>query len=166
MVITPEKYIERLNELLQKKMSKLQEILALTGKQTDAITEDGLDRLNKLIEEKQRKIDDIDQLDEEFETYYERLKSILGISRLDQLDALKPEDRAAAGAKQLKGLTAEILEIMRSISEIEQVNQQKSKSLLGGFSNEIRRINQGKMANNAYRYGPASAPSYFLDKKK
>lgn len=169
MVTTPEMYIERLDELLQKKKQKLQEIFALTEKQTDSITENGLDNLNKLIEEKQKKIDEIDKLDEEFGTYFLRLKSILGISRLDQLDVSKLEGTAVTGAKQLKSLTAEIMEIIRSISEKEQVNNQKSKNLLGEFGSEIRKINQGKKTNNAYnayKSGSASAPSFFLDKKK
>ena len=166
MDTSPEKYMERLNELLQKKKQKLQEILSLTQKQTDAITEDGLNSLKKLIDEKQQKIDEIDKLDEEFGTYFLRLKSILGISRLDQLDASKLEGAAVAGAKQLKSLTAEIMKTIQNISEIEQVNNQKSNNLLGVFSSEIRKINLGKKANNAYKSVPNSAPSYFLDKKK
>ena len=166
MNITSEKYIERLNELLQKKKALLLDILTLTQAQTEAITEEGLDGLNKLIDDKQAIIDGINKLDEEFGTYYQRLKSTLGITRLDQLDAAKLEGGASDGAKQLKSLTAEILDVVRDISEIEKVNSQKSNKLLGQFGNEIKKINQGKKANNAYKSGAASAPSYFIDKKK
>lgn len=162
----PDQYFGRLSELLQKKKGLLGEILELTGKQTEAITEDGLDSLNKLIDEKQQKIDAIDKLDEEFQVYFQRLKSTAGISGLEQLDASKLEGVAAEGARQLKGLTAEIMDIIRAIGEIEKENSEKSQKLLSHFSGEIRKINLGKHANNAYKPAPYSTPSYFLDKKK
>lgn len=162
----PEKYIERLNEFLLKKKALLLDILTLTQAQTEAIAEDSLDSLNNLINSKQLKIDEINKLDEEFGTCCSRLKSILGISNLDQLDATKIEYGVSEGAKQLKGLTAGILDVIRNISEVEKGNSQKSNKLLEQFGNEIKKINQGRKANNAYKPGSVSAPSYFLDKKK
>ena len=162
----PEKYIRQLNELLQKKKVLLLDILTMTKAQTEAIAEDSLDNLNNLINSKQLKIDEIDKLDEDFGTCCSSLKSTLGISNLDQLDAAKLGGAASEGAKQLKGLTAGILDVIRSISDIEKVNSQKSNKLLEQFGNEIKKINQGKKANNAYKPGYVSAPSYFLDKKK
>jgi hypothetical protein len=166
MVTTPEKYMERLVEILQKKKDILLNILDLTRKQTEEITEDGLDALNKLIDGKQKKIDEIDKLDEEFGVYFQRLKSTLGISRLDQLEASKLDAAAAEKAKSLKSLTAEILDVIKSINKLEEINSRKSQELLGEFSKQIRSINQGKKANNAYKPTPYSAPSYFVDKKK
>jgi hypothetical protein len=90
----------------------------------------------------------------------------LGISHLNQLEEAKLENSASEGAKQLKAMTAEVLDLIRSISEIEKVNSQKSDKLLEQLGNEIKKINQGKKANNAYKPGPVKAPSYFLDKKK
>ena len=162
----PEKHIERLNELLLKKKALLLDILALTQAQTGAITEDRLDSLNELINNKQLKIDETTKLDEEFGVYYSRLKSTLGISHLDQLEAAKLEGGAFQGAKQLRELTAGILDIIRNISEIEKTNSQKSNELLEQFGKEIKKINQSKRANSAYKPGPVNAPSYFLDKKK
>lgn len=166
MNITSEKYIERLNELSRKKKALLFDILKLTQAQTEAITEDGIDGLNRLINDKQSIIDDIGKLDEEFGTYYQRLKSTMEITHLEQLDDTKLEGSASEGARQLKSLTSEILNVIRDISEIEKINSQKSNKLLEQFGNEIKKINQGKIANNAYKSGAASAPSYFLDKKK
>lgn len=166
MNTTPEKYIERLNELLQKKKALLLDILTLTQAQSEAITDEDLDSLNNLINSKQLKMDAINKFDEEFGTYYQRLKSTLGISHLDQLDTAKLESSASESAKQLKGLTAEILKVIRDIGEIEKANDQKSKKLLEQFGSEIKKINQGKKANSAYNPGPVSSPSYFLDKKK
>lgn len=165
MVMTTDKYIERLFELHQKKKELLSDILDFTQKQTDMIAEDGLDSLGNLIEEKQQKINAIDKLDEEFEIYFQRLKTAMGISKLEQIDEIKLGASAATGARQLKSLTAEILDIIRRINEIEQLNSEKSKKLLDEFGKEIRNINQGKKVSNAYKPTPISSPSYFLDKK-
>lgn len=166
MNMTPEKYINRLNELLLKKRVLLLDILELTQAQTGAITEDGLESLNNLISSKQVKIDGIDKLDDEFGTYYQRLKSTLGITHLDQLDTGKLDGNASEGAKQLKGLTVEILDIIRRIKDIEEENNHKSNRLMEQFGSEIKKINQGKKANNAYNPGPFKTQSYFVDKKK
>lgn len=166
MNMTQGKCIERLNELLFKKKVLLLDILALTRAQTEAIAEDSLDSLNNLINSKQLKIDEVNKLDEEFGAHYSRLKSTMGISSLDQLDNAKLESGASEGAKQLKDLTAGILNVIRSISEVEKENSQKSNKLLAQFGSEIKKINLGKKANNAYKSGSISAPSYFLDKKK
>jgi len=166
MNTSPEKYIERLNELLLKKKALFGEILALTQAQTDVITEDGLDSLKELINKKQLKIDSIDKLNEEFEIYYSRLKDTLGISDMQQLDTAKLSGEALTGAKRLKALTAEIMDVIRQISEIEKVNSKKSIDLREQLGNEIKKINQSKKVNNAYNPEPYNAPSYFLDKKK
>ena len=164
MNISPVEYIERLNELLEKKKALLADILGITRAQTEAVTEDGMAGLSDLIKNKQLKIDEINKLDEEFGIYYQRLKSALGISRLDQIDAEKLD--GAAQARRLKELTAEILDVIRDIAVIERENSRKSKKLLEKFGNEIKKINQGKRANNAYKPGAFGVPSYFVDKKK
>ena len=166
MDTSPVKYIERIIEKLVKKKALLLDILELTRTQTDSITEDGMDKLGSLIAAKQEKIDEIDKLDEEFSIYYERLKSSMGISQLNEIDISKLGGEAHEKAVNLKELTAEILDIIQNISEIEKVNNRNSKILLDKFSNEIRKINQGKRANNAYRKEVFGTPSYFLDKKK
>jgi hypothetical protein len=155
MNTTPEKYIERLNELLLKKRALLLDILSLTQAQTEAIAEDSLNSLDDLINSKGLKIDAVNKLDEEFGIYCLKLKSALGISKLDQLDATVLGGNASEGAKQLKGLTAGILDLIRSISEVEKGNSQKSNKLLEQFGNEIKKINQGRKANNAYKAGSA-----------
>lgn len=164
MNISPVEYIERLNELLEKKKALLADILGITRAQADTVTEDGMAGLSDLIKNKQLKIDEINKLDEEFGIYYQRLKSALGISRLDQIDAEKLD--GAAQARRLKELTAEILDVIRDIAVIERENSRKSKKLLEKFGNEIKKINQGKKANNAYKPGAFGVPSYFVDKKK
>lgn len=161
MDITPEKYIERLIDLLKKKHVLLRSILSLTQAQVSQINEESIDKLQKLIDEKQHVIDDINSLDDEFNVYFTRLKSTLKINSLDELNAEELE-----GAKVLKEVTAGIISLIKEISELEKTNNEKSKELLGTLSGEIKKLNQGKKVNTGYVSKPFNSASYFIDKKK
>lgn len=161
MNMTPDKYVDRLIEILQKKKVFLQGMLVLTEAQSGTISEDGLDRLQKLIEEKQLKIDAIDKLDGEFNVFFQRLKTSIKIKSLEELDIT-----GIPAAKQLKSITGEVMEIISQIGELERQNSEKSKKLLNFLGSEIKKINQGKKVNNAYAPPPTGIPSYFIDKKK
>ena len=161
MNTSPEKYIERLIDILKKKHVLLRAILSLTQAQSSEIKEDSIGELQKLIDEKQHVIDDINILDEEFNVYFTRLKTTLKINSLDELNAAGIES-----AKHLKEITAGIINLVSEISEIEKTNNDKSKELLGKLGGEIKKINQGKKVNTTYASKPGSTPAYFIDKKK
>ncbi|MGI6668013.1 MAG: flagellar export chaperone FlgN [Acetivibrionales bacterium] len=76
-------YQDKMIEILERKKMLLGDMMTLTEAQASAINADTLDRLQELVEEKQRRIDEIDKLDEEFVVYMERLKEAYGIKRLD-----------------------------------------------------------------------------------
>lgn len=161
MNTSAEKYFERMIEILRNKRNLLSEMLDLTQEQANVIKSDTLSVLQKLIEEKQARIDAIDKLDEEFSVYMGRLKTTTRVKSLEELDA-----SSYPAAAQLKGITGEILELIKKISEIEKLNSNKSKELLSDLGGEIKKINQGKKVNKAYSPEPISTPSYFMDKKK
>lgn len=156
-----EKYMDRLTEILHKKQGLLQEILDLTRSQTMAVDEEDLEKLQKLIEGKQARIDAIDRLDEEFNVYFQRLKSTLKINSLSELDTA-----GSPKTIQLKEATAGILKLIISIGDVEKVNSEKSQKLLKDMGNDIKKLNQGKKVNSAYTPSPFKLPSYFIDKKK
>ncbi len=156
-----EKYFDRMIENLKNKQKLLIEMSDLTQAQAGVIKSDTLPVLQKLIDEKQIRIDAIDKLDEEFSVYMGRLKSTAGVNSLEELDV-----STYPAAAQLKGITTEILGLIKKISEIEKLNSSKSKELLNELGGEIKKINQGKKVNKAYSPGPVSLPSYFVDKKK
>ncbi len=156
-----EKYFYRMVEILDRKQLLLEDMLALTQAQTPVIMADTLDELERLIDEKQQKIEAIDKLDEEFSVYYERLKATANVKKLDDIDA-----RAFPGAKLLKERTGEILELVNSISQIEKSNNEKSRKLHEQLGSEIKKINQGKRINNAYNPTPSNSTAFFVDKKK
>ena len=153
---------DRMIELLTRKKQLLGDMLDLTKTQTGVIAAGTLDELQKLIDEKQQRIDEIDKLDADFKVYFESLKIAFGINKLNELNAAgNPQ------ARQLKQITSEVLELVVEISAVEKVNSEKSKRLLDELGTQIKNVNQGKKINNAYSK-PASAnpSSFFMDKKK
>lgn len=161
MDVSLEKYVDRLIEIQGKKKVLLQGLLELTEAQTKAINEEDIDQLNKLIDQKQLRIDDISKLDEEFGVYFARLKMSQKVSSLDELDMT-----GVRGAKELKATTSNLVQLITSISIIEKQNSEKSNKLLIELGSEIKKINQNKKVNNVYSPIQVKTPSYFIDKKK
>jgi uncharacterized protein YdiU (UPF0061 family) len=161
MNTSAEKYFDRMIEILKNKQNLLREMFDLTQAQANVIKSETLSVLQKFIEEKQIRIDAIDKLDEEFSVYMERLKTTAKVKSLEELNA-----SVYPAAAQLRGITGEILELIKKISDTEKINSSKSKELLNNLGGEIRKINQGKKVNKAYSPEPVNAPSYFVDKKK
>jgi|BioPla2DNA2_1021312.scaffolds.fasta_scaffold17150_4 predicted transcriptional regulator len=162
MDITSEGYIERLIDISSKKDGYLKELLHLTVAQSDVIKEEGLEELQKLINDKQRKIEEINKVDEDFNVYFTRLKQKLGISRLDEIN-----NPGIKGVKELQEIIAQIMKNVEQISEIENQNVNRAKNLLNDFGSNIRRINEGRKVNTAYNNTSSlNTPSYYIDKKK
>lgn len=161
MEFPAEKYIKKLIDSLKKKYVLLRSILSLTQAQSSEINENAVEKLQKLIDEKQNTIDEINKLDDEFDACFTRLKNALKVNSLDELDAVGIE-----GAKHLKEITADIINLIKEISEIEKANNLKSEELLNNLRSEIKKINQTKTINNAYGSRPGNKAAYFIDKKK
>ena len=158
---SPEKYVGRLIDLLKKKHVLLHSLLSLTQSQSDQINEESIEILQRLIDEKQLVIDDINKLDDEFNVYFSRLKSTLKINSLDELNAAGLD-----GARHLKEITAGIINLIKEISQLEKDNNEKSTELLNYLGGEIKKINQGKKMNNSYTSRPINTTAYYIDKKK
>lgn len=162
MDTSPEKYVERLIEISNRKYKLLQDMLALTGEQANAINESSIEGLEKLVDSKQAKINEIDKIDEEFNVYFQRLKQQLKIKSLDELS-----EPAIKGARELQGTVKRLVALMNEIFALEKQNNQKAKGLLDSLANEVKKLSQTKKVNLAYNHaGPKILPSYFIDKKK
>ncbi|NMA65585.1 MAG: flagellar protein FlgN [Clostridiaceae bacterium] len=156
-----EEYIKRMTELSQKKYVLLKEMLVLTKSQTSAIANENMNDLERLIQSKQERIERIDKLDDEFKTCYLKLKELLKVNKLDEIKEMK-----IAGVKELQDTVGQIAEIIKEISEIENKNKDEIKKIMALTAVEIKKINQGKTANSAYKPSQSMAPSYFIDKKR
>jgi len=160
--MTPEQYIPKLIELSKKKLSGINELLILTKEQSAIISEDSADELNRLIDLKQCQINIINEVDEAFEVYYSRLKSILGVQSIEEMKM-----RQLQGAAELKQIVTTIFKTIKQIQSIEIDNKNNAQAIANKLANDIRRIKQSKMANNGYNVAANQPqPSYFYDKKK
>ncbi|TYQ16856.1 UNVERIFIED_CONTAM: FlgN protein [Acetivibrio alkalicellulosi] len=157
-----QQYIKRMIEVSKKKQIVLQDILLLTMAQTEAIETDGMEGLERLLENKQKKIEVIDRLDLDFSTCFTKIKDIFNVESLEDAKMASIE-----GVNELKRSIEKILEILKEISGVEKQNSDKVKNIMTDLSGRIKRINQGKKVNSLYNgYDDESSSSYFIDKKK
>lgn len=162
MDASPELCVQRVIEASNKKYSCLQELILLTREQTEAISEESMDGLEKLIGKKQVKIDEINKVDQDFGVYVDLLKQKLGVSKLDEI-----KSPGLKGLKELKQITGQIMELLNEINALEKQNNEKAKSVLDDLGAKIRQIREGKKLNNVYNTGAGIIPpAYFVDKKK
>jgi hypothetical protein len=160
--MTPEEYVQKLIELSDKKLERLKEILALTEQQSRIISEDSADEINNLIAQKQKQIDMIDELDNSFEIYYSRLKSVLGVESIEDIRMSQ-----ISGSAELKQIVTVIFNTAKQIQKLEVENKNRVQEIVNKLAGDIRRIKQAKTANNGYNIaGKLPQPAYFFDKKK
>lgn len=151
-----ENYIERLIEISVEKQKKLEDILTLTRAQAKAIEEEGIESLGKLLDDKQKIIDEINKNDEEFYAYYEKIKEKYGVKSLENLETLNTKN-----TRGLQEVISSIKKTLQEISRLEKENNKKVKETLEDLSSKIRKINQGKKASNVYsRDSETNAVSY------
>lgn len=160
--MTPEQYIQKLTDLSLKKSDSMKKILILTKKQAEVITEDSIEELQNLIDIKQKLIDDINELDDAFEVYFSRLKSILGIESMEEV---RISDYGEV--VQLQQAIKTIFETIKEIQNVENENNMKARDVLESLGGQIRQVKQGKIANNGYNIGgKLPQQSYYFDTKK
>lgn len=180
MTIT--EYFKRLIENSREKYILITEILRLTNAQKEVLNEEGMETLESYINEKQIILDKLTTLDDEFQVYFKRLKTTLGVKSLEELDenflkafiaaqsnpntlqtlgnvpfnSQKDElslSEVISHAKQLKNIISDINEMIKQISQIEVENNEVAKNLLDVFATEVRKINKSKTASSAYQPG-------------
>jgi len=160
--MTPEQYVQKLIEISKKKQQSLLQILNLTKDQTAVIAEAEADEIERLIQSKQLLIDNINEMDAEFEVYYSRLKSILNIQSIEEV-----KETQIQGAAELKQIVTAIVSAIKQIQSLEIENKKKAEEVVNNLASDIRRIKQSKVANNGYNVAARMPrPSYFFDQKK
>lgn len=159
--MTAEQYIQKLQKLSEKKMEGLRNILKLTQEQSSVITEDSIEELQKIIDLKQNEMDKIDELDQAFEVYYSRLKSMMGVQSLEEIRMSE-----LTGATELKQTITTIYELTKSIQMLENSNNNKVREVLHKLGSEIKQIKQGQVINNGYNIGGKLPPQSYFDTKK
>lgn len=158
---SPNTYVERLLEITDAKYVCLQEMLELTAEQASVIDGDQIERLENILDDKQRIIEKVDKLDDEFEVYFHRLKSESRIKSLEELSS-----NEVKGLKELKISVSNVMAVLKELSDLEKSNNSRAKKALEDIGNELKNINVAKKVNSAYGALPIQTESFFIDKKK
>jgi len=156
-----EEYIQRLTDISSKKLALLDEILLFTKSQNEVIKGQRFDEMDQLLKERQKRMDAVDKLDEQFVVYSARLKEILSLSSFEEL----PKHNLP-GTAELKRVVDSISQIIKKTKEIDDENTALVKDEMKVTQGQIKNANNHKLVTGAYYPNQNSGQSYFFDKKK
>lgn len=141
--------VVQLVEITMIKTTCLEKILELTHKQEEALDEGSVDSLYSYIENKQKHIDAIKELDKRFELIYTGF-------------AQKPLNIPAA----LQTHVARVQKLAEEIQLLETENHAKANKTMEEVKQKLKDLNKGKRGYNAYKRASISDDVHFLDKTK
>ncbi|NLX64995.1 MAG: flagellar protein FlgN [Clostridiaceae bacterium] len=156
-----EEYIQRLTDISSQKLALLDEILLFTKSQNEVIKEKRFDEMNQLLEERQKRMDAVDKLDEQFVVYSERLKEALSLKSLEELSPYN-----LSGTAELKKVVENISQCLIKIKEMDDENIALVEAELNTVRGQIKAANEYKRISGAYYPDQNSGRSVFFDKKK
>ncbi len=148
-------------KLTQQKKDHLDNILAITRKQCKVLSANEAEQLLAYIEEKQKHIDAIDRLDEQFNGLFQNIKSELGNS-----DFKLSNPQGYEIYHQLRNIVVEVKHLMEAIYVLEQQNSSKVKEVMDELKIKIRNINRGKTGRKAYKQPAPMVDGIFIDERK
>lgn len=161
MIGTPETYLEAMEASLERKGRILDRLYELSQRQDEVLQQEEFDMVafGKLMDEKQKELEQIQKLDAGFEQIYLRIKEALG-------------ENAGAYREPVRRLQAKIRKLTEAGVELEAMelrNQQKLDRRLAASRSKIKsyKVNN-RAAAHYYKSMSDQHPgeSIFLDKKK
>ena len=154
-------YIKIMIDSLQKKVTILDKIIEVNEKQAGIITniKKNMADYEASLDEKQLLIDELNLLDEGFQTLYNRIQKEI----VNNADLHKNE------IKEMQRYISLITEKSVEIQTKEEKNRQVISQQFSSFRQEVNRFKQNKKATSQY-YNTMQKTNYilpqFLDKKK
>lgn len=158
MNLTKEEYVERLIEISKNKLHLINQIYFSTPMSDGRVSYDNTQMINQYFENKQKIIVDINNLDDAFEVYYIKLKSLLN-------DENKLE--CVQDSRILKSLVEEIVDMTGKVQDIENQFNSNCSELMNDIKRNISAVNRSSIVNNSYlKKSNETNTSRFLDEKK
>lgn len=153
-------YLQVLSESLDKKLTILAELNKLTIEQKDLSEAETFDDevFNKTVHQKAALIEQLEQLDDGFQTLYDRVKEELERNREAHKDEIVT----------LKAKIGRIMDESASLQVMEQRNKVQIAKRFSELKQEIRKVKKSRQtAANYYKtMNKISEEPYFMDKKK
>lgn len=153
-------YVQRLKDISLKKLALFDEILLFNQSQNEVIKEQRFEEMDQLLNERQKRMDAVDKLDEQFMVYSSRLKDVLAISSLEELPQYN-----LPGTAELKEIIGTIQQKLNLLKKLDDENTTIVKSELKDTREMISNTNAHKRVTGAY-YPTGNATSHYFDKKK
>ena len=151
--------IEKMIELSNIKKDYLGRVLELTKDQRNFIQNEDMDKLNKVMEEKEILMNKVDLLDIEFLSTYNQIKEIENIDSLEKINPVKYKNLG-----NLQEVIKDINNILEDISLIDKENTRIMKENLEEIKSGLKQVKEVKKAYKGYNYEPTG--SILLDEKK
>ncbi|MDI3547013.1 MAG: hypothetical protein PWR10_665 [Halanaerobiales bacterium] len=155
------KDLKIIENTFNKEFGLYKRLLDLSRKQSKAIELSELEMLEKLLKEKEEIITEIDILEESLEFYKERIISRLDLNPKSWLKELL-ETRPVPTS--FKRTAFNLIEVMESLYEIDQKNQQLIKKNRLKLMEQRKELKRGIHVNKSYKQRPRIYSS-FIDKK-
>ena len=146
-------------QILEEKNNLLDELIKFTSHQKDFIKEQEIDKLGRLLESKELRMNKIDELDSSFLNLFEKVKNDFGV---EELDDLKLEQNLK---KRLQEKTVGIMEKLNKLYEMDQEIQELTGNTHQNLKKKVNKINTGKKVRKGYEKNFSRSDGIFLDKK-
>lgn len=156
--------ISKLILLTQKKEEYLGEMLRLTTVQRILIKGEALDKLAETIENKQRLIEEIQDLDIEFLKHYTGIKNSLNIRSIEEIDV-----KEYPHLKELKLHIQNTLELLNKIDALDKENKEKLSAEFEKVKEEMKKTKlkqQSTKLATTYQKKYLGGQGAFVDNKK
>jgi methyl-accepting chemotaxis protein len=157
----PKEYVRRLKDISLIKLSLLNEILLFVRSQNEVIKGQRFEEMDLLIKEKQKRMDAVDKLDEQFAAYSSKLKEILSIDSFEELPGYN-----LPGTQELRDVIESIHQKLQDIKEVDDENISLVKTEMKDIREQINNTSNNKRVQGAYYPSRNSVTSYYFDEKK
>lgn len=151
--------IDELISLSREKNQLINEMYNFTKGQKEEIKKEDMDNLNKILDNKDNLIKEINKLDRTFLTIFSQIKKDENIENIDELDV-----QLYPNLKELKDIVTEISSTLVAISLLDEENNNNIKKKIEETKMELRKVKDGQRAYKGYNV-PMTG-SILIDEKK
>lgn len=154
--------IDDIVEMQRKKLAWIQELLDLSKKQELSLNSGSYHSLLDQIKHKQEVIEKIDHIDRVFYTDFLKLKRMLNVESMEDIDVEK-----FPNILLLKRLVQEIMDELCRLQELDFQNKDEVQKEIEKVKSEMKSLNHQVRANKSYANGyKTETPGFFVDGKK
>lgn len=154
------KIVDLIVDLIERKNEMLSDLYKLTLAQKKLIESMDMDRLNRIIRNKEKIIEKIDKIDDKFLKEYQGIKEKYNIDELTELNVEKNY------LIRLKEATKKCSDKVMEISEMDKKNSNIMSDRFDNVKTKLKEIKRGKTTTNKYYNKSPQTGGYFIDSKK